>query len=169
MIATLKKLKNFVDFKLRKHLIEALVFTKIDYCDYIYTVNISQMKKLQRVQLVACSFVYGRYATMNDIVKLRWLPIQHRRTFNISKLVYKSINGLSKACSLKVLMKENRRVLRNNNNVTVEPCNIKGTFQDDAYNSFNSLPLEIRSTDTYSSFCSRTKRYLLIAAEAGLS
>ena len=128
-ISTLKKLKNFADFKLRKHLIEALVFSKIYYCDVIYTVNASQMKKLQRVQLVACSFVYGRYATMKDVIKLNWLPIQHRRTFNIAKLVYKSMNGLSTASSLKVLLKENRRVLRTTTTLQSNLVTVKEHFR----------------------------------------
>ena len=163
-IRTLRKLQNFTNFKLRKQLSEALILSKIDYCDYVYKLNSVQTKKLQRVQLVACSFVLQRYATMSDVLKLKWLPIKQRRAFHIAKLVYKSINGLQTAEPLQVKLKENRRVLRNNNRVTADFPDCPGTFQDQACKSFNTLPINVRESLTLRQFCSEAKTHLLSQA-----
>ena len=53
-----RKLKNFSGYRLRKHLVESLVLSKLDYCDTVYyPLPEFQLKRLQRVQLVAASFV----------------------------------------------------------------------------------------------------------------
>ena len=161
ILAILKKLKNFSNFKLRKHLVESLVLSKIDYCDYVYSVNATQLKKLQRLQIVGCSFVIGHYAKIDDVFKLRWLPVEKRRIFNTAKIAYKSINNMTSAAAFHLKLKENRRTLRNNNTVTLQSDRISGTFQDTASIAFNSLPVEIRSADTYSNFCRKAKIHLL--------
>ena len=52
----------------------------------------TNMNKLQRLQRAVASFVYGRYVSTTDIIKLNWLPIKERRDFNILKLVHKAIH-----------------------------------------------------------------------------
>ena len=54
-----------------------------------------QTKKLQCVQLAAVTFVYNRYANMEGIINLKWLPIEEQRTFNLLKLTHRSINDVS--------------------------------------------------------------------------
>ena len=45
------KVNNFTDFRLRKHLAESFVLSKIDYCDTVfYPLPDFLMKRLQRVQ-----------------------------------------------------------------------------------------------------------------------
>ena len=57
-IQIIRKLKNFAGYRLRKHLVESLVLSKLDYCDTVYyPLPEFQLKLLQRVQLVAASFV----------------------------------------------------------------------------------------------------------------
>ena len=79
-IQIIRKLKNFAGYRLRKHLVESLVLSKLDYCDTVYyPLPEFQLKRLQRVQLVAASFVLNRYVNdINDIVKIRWLPVRQR-------------------------------------------------------------------------------------------
>ncbi|XP_057290201.1 uncharacterized protein LOC130612880 [Hydractinia symbiolongicarpus] len=106
-ISVLRKLKNFTSFRLRKQLIETLIFSQIDYNDFIMSLTEAQMKRLQKLQKVACSFVIGRYAKIQDIIKLKWLPIKERREFNLSKLTYKAINftNWSSSCKVNVRIK----------------------------------------------------------------
>ena len=75
-LSILRKIKHFVDYKLRKHLVEALVLSKLDYNDVVYDpIPEYLIKRLQRVQNAAASFVIGQYATLEDTIKLGWLPI----------------------------------------------------------------------------------------------
>ena len=65
-IRILKKVKNFADYRLRKHLVESLILSKLDYCDTVfYPLPDFLVKRLQRVQFAAASFVEGRY--VNDV------------------------------------------------------------------------------------------------------
>ena len=66
----IRKLKNFAGYRLRKHLVESLELSKLDYFDTVYyPFPEFQLKRLQRVQLVPASFVLNRYVNdINDIV-----------------------------------------------------------------------------------------------------
>ena len=62
-LSTLRKIKHFTDFKLRKHLAESLVLSKIDYNDIVFDpLPLYLVKRLQRIQNAATSFVTGHYA-----------------------------------------------------------------------------------------------------------
>ena len=71
------------------------MLTKLDYCDTVYyPLPEFQLKRLQRVQLVAASFVLNRYVNdINDIVKIGWLPVRQRRDFHVLKLVHKALHS----------------------------------------------------------------------------
>ena len=77
-IQIIRKLKNFAGYRLRKHLVESLVLSKLDYCDTVYYPLLQfQLKHLQRFQLESASFVLSRYVNdINDIVKIGWLPVR---------------------------------------------------------------------------------------------
>jgi len=50
------------------------------------------MKRLQKIEFAAASFVYGRYVNnIGDILKLNWLPVKERRDFNLLKLTFKAL------------------------------------------------------------------------------
>lgn len=62
ILRTLRKIKNFTYFKLRKHLVESLVLSKIDYCDTIfYPLLDFLLKRLQRLQFAAERYVTSHY------------------------------------------------------------------------------------------------------------
>ena len=75
----LKKIKRSAPQKTRKHLAEALIISKIDYGDVIYS-NASQnsLIRLQKLLKVTCSFVNGCYSNSLDVILLGWLPINER-------------------------------------------------------------------------------------------
>ena len=54
------------------------MLSKLDYFDTVYyPLPEFQLKRLQRVQLVAASFVLSRYVNdINDIVTIGWLPVR---------------------------------------------------------------------------------------------
>lgn len=50
------------------------------------------LKRLQRIQIAAASFVTGKYATATDCVKLGWLPIPQRRKHHLLKAAFKALH-----------------------------------------------------------------------------
>ena len=54
------------------------MLSKLNYCDTVkYPLPEFQLKRSQRVQLVAASFVLSRYVNdINDIVKMGWLTVR---------------------------------------------------------------------------------------------
>ena len=61
VLAALRKIKNFTNNHLRKHLVECLVLPRLDFNDIIfYPINDCLLKRLQRIQVAAARFVFGR-------------------------------------------------------------------------------------------------------------
>ena len=89
-IQIIRKLQKFAGYRLRKNLVESLVLSKLDYCDTVYyPLPEFQLKRLQRVQLVAASFVLCMYGNdINDIVKIGWLPVRQRRDLHVHKALH---------------------------------------------------------------------------------
>ena len=71
VLCTLRKIKRITPFKIRKHLSESLVLSKIDYCNSVFDpLTQAQEQRLQKVQNAAAAFILNRYCTITDIVKL---------------------------------------------------------------------------------------------------
>ena len=166
-LTVLKKLKNFTDFKLRKQLVQSLLLSKIDFNDVVFSsLTTTNMKKLNRLLLAVASFVYSRYATQNDIIKLNWLPIQERRDYNYLKAIHKAIYDETWPDINKIDIYTNSRNLRGKNDLRLKPSNITGCFQNSASLLLNNLPVVIRNDQNYKSFCSTTRQYLMDQAIA---
>ena len=77
-----KNMKRFTPQKIRKHLAEALIISKIDYGNIIYS-NASQnsLLRLQKLLKVTCSFVNSGYSNSLDVILLGWLPVSERIDF----------------------------------------------------------------------------------------
>jgi hypothetical protein len=78
-LANLRKIKNFTTFNLRKHLAESLIISRLDFSDIavFYPLTEHLLKRLQRIQYSAASFVTGRYVnSIESILKLSWSPMR---------------------------------------------------------------------------------------------
>ena len=80
VLAAMRKIKNFTNYHLRKHLVECLVLSRLDFNDIIfYPITDCPLKRLQRIQFAAASFVFGRYVNnIDSILKLGRLPMKER-------------------------------------------------------------------------------------------
>ena len=79
--------------KVRKTLAEALILSKINYCNVVYgQLPKYLINRLQRVQNATVGYVYGRYAKTLDVINLNWLPIEENIAMNTIKLAHKSLN-----------------------------------------------------------------------------
>ena len=71
-----RRLKNLASFHVRKHLAESLVLSKVNYaCSVFHPLPAFQMKRLQRIQNACAGFVTRRFAGVEDVIKLNWLPV----------------------------------------------------------------------------------------------
>ena len=79
-LATLKKIKNFTNYRLRKHLSESLVLSRLDLSDIVFKpLSENLLKKLQHIQFSAAGFVTGHYVNfVNTLFKLARLPMNER-------------------------------------------------------------------------------------------
>ena len=117
-----------------------------------------QTKKLQRVQLAAVTFVYNRYGNMEGIINLKWLPIEEQRTFNLLKLIHRSINDVSFPAIIKLELRITLPSLRRQN--VVQPSIDNETFQHSA-KIFYTLSINLQSVTSFNTFCSKVKSFLL--------
>ena len=92
-LCTLRRMKNFIHFKLRKYLAQSLILPEIDYCDTVfYLLPNYLMKRPQKLQFAAGSFVTGHYIKdAAEIVEIVWLLMKQRREYNLLRLVYKAL------------------------------------------------------------------------------
>ena len=61
-LSILRKLKYLAKYELRKQLAETLILSKLDYADLVfYPLPQFLLRRLQRVQFAAASFVLGHY------------------------------------------------------------------------------------------------------------
>ena len=150
-IQIIRKLKNFAGYRLRKHLVESLVLSKLDYCDTVYyPLPEFQLKRLQRVQLVAASFVLSRYVNdINDIVKIWWLPVRQRRNFHVLKLVHQALRSPCWPSCVPLDTVKHLRSLRSGAaTILIIPIK-RGTSQDPAAKFLNFLPANSRNCSDF--------------------
>ena len=47
---------------------------------------------MQKIQKAAASIVYGRYVSMEDVIKLNWLPVKQQLEWHTLKITYKALH-----------------------------------------------------------------------------
>ena len=74
-INTEKTVKYLAKCELRKQLAETLIFSKLDYADLVfYPLPQFLLRRLQRVEFAAASFVLGHYVkNFRHVLKSPWL------------------------------------------------------------------------------------------------
>ena len=139
------------------------MLSKLDYCDTVYyPLPEFQLKRLQRVQLVAASFVLNRYVNdINDIVKIGWLPVRQRRDFHVLKLVHQALYSPSWPSYVPLDTVKHLRSLRSGAATRLIIPMERGTFQDSAAKLFNVLPANIRNCSDFKVYRGEVNAYLL--------
>ena len=160
-LAMLRKVKNLLPFHIRKNLAQALVLSKLYYNDILHhSLPEYLTARLHRVQKAAASFVNGKYATTLDILKLNWLPVTEQREWHILKSTHKSLYSSDWPNYLRLATYENDRNLRSSKGIQLQRSMIANTFQDEAANLFNNLPLSLRNCMDPILFFKETKKLL---------
>ena len=92
-LSALRRLKNLAPFHVRKHLVENLVLSKLNYTFTLFhPLPVYQEKRLQHLQNVCAGFVLTRKSGgIEDIIKLNWLPVKANVEFHVLKLAHESL------------------------------------------------------------------------------
>ena len=151
----LRKLRNLAKYELRKQLAETLILSKLDYADLVfYPLPQFLLRRLQRVQFAAASFVLGHYVkNFRDVLKIGWLLINERRDLKLLKLFFKTLhNAEIWPDYLKMIKQECPKKPRSSISIRLVFPTENGTFQDNSSKLFNNLPETIRNCKDYKTF-----------------
>ena len=149
-----------------KQLAELLVLSKLDYCYCLYGALLDYLvKRLQKVQNTAASFVLGKFTKVNGVITLGQFPIKERIDYSIGKRAYQALNDDKWPRYLSLKVKQGARVLRSNSGgLKLEHSKIQDSFQYNAANVFNNLPEHIKLMD-FKNFKINFKNILLAQAK----
>ena len=130
--------------KVRKTLAEALILSKINYCNVVYgQLPKYLINRLQRVQNTTAGYVYGWYAKTLDVnwlnLNLNWLPIERNIEMNTVKLARKSLNDELWPNYLKLALIEHKRNLQSSDLGPIIKQGDNYTFQQQA-TVYNNVP-----------------------------
>ena len=139
------------------------MLSKLNYCDIVYyPLPEFQLKRSQRVQLVAASFVLSRYVNdLNDIVKMGWLTVRQRRDFHVLKLVHQALHSPSWLSYVPLDTVKHLRSLWSGVTTRLTIPMERGTSQDPVAKLFNTLPTNIRICSDFKVYCKEFNAYLL--------
>ncbi len=152
-------------------LVHAFMTSRLDYCNALLGgCPASSINKLQIVQNTAARVLTRsrKYDHITPILQsLHWLPIKFRISYKILLLAYKALNDLAPAYLTNLLSRYNptRSLRSQNSGLLVVPRIVKSTkggrtFSYLAPKLWNSLPDNVRGSDTLSLFKSRLKTHL---------
>ena len=152
-------------------LIHAFIFSRLDYCNGVFTgIHKKSIKQLQLIQNAAARVLTNtkKIDHITPVLKsLHWLPVHQRIDFKILMLVYKSLNGLGPIYLSNLLL--HYEPLRSSGTGLLTIPRV-GTKKGEAAFSFygpyiwNKLPQNCRSAPNLSSFKSRLKTFLFNTA-----
>lgn len=162
-LSILRRLKNLAPFHVRKHLAEALVLSKLNYaCTVFHPLPVYLEKRLQRLQNACAGFVTRKFAGLEDLIKLNWLPVKENVEFNILKLAQKSLyDNNSFPEYLKLTLHEVTAYnLRSSTAPVFFTPRESGTFQHSAATLFDRLPIATRNILEHNVFCRSAQKHL---------
>ena len=143
----LKKLKRYTTLPIRKQLTESLIFSRLDYCNNLFIdLPWYQIKCLLKLQKACACSVLNKYATSEDVTKLKWLLVPERINFTIAKLIFRGLLRENIPENLEKQVRGSNRSLRTPNKVILEYANLQkqqSFYINYANTLHNELPNEI--------------------------
>ena len=164
------RIRRFLSFEDRKSIVQAIVLSRIDYCNsLLYGVAATNLSNLQRVQnaevRLVCSLPRHEHVT-SSFIRLHWLPIKFRINFKIAMLCFKCIHGHAPNYlkSMVAIKKTSTNNLRSSTSIQLEDHSrrSKKTLGDWAFSNasakiWNSLPQSLQSQKNFNTFKSLLK------------
>ena len=167
----IRQLRKYLDEKTTLSLVHSFITSSIDYCNNLFYGQPKYIiRKLQRIQNAAAKIITNskKYDHVTPLLEtLHWLPVEERIKFKIAKITYNCLKKLAPnyLCALVKPYKPNRTLRSIEQNLlTIPKTNTKTlgnkSFYVAAPTVWNSLPLEIRNSESLDIFKSRLKTYL---------
>ena len=173
-IRQIRQIRSSLDIRSTTLLANSLVSSRLDYCNSLfYELPDSSLHRLQRIQNSLARAVLPSTKRSDHISpvlrKLHWLPIKQRIAFKIASLTFKTLQNKIPSYLNDLLHCHNpSRSLRSSNQLLLviprmDSENGRRSFSFAAPSVWNSLPLSIRSLNTFSTFRSALKTHLFPA------
>ena len=171
----ISKIKPFLSRLDLEKVIHALISSRLDYCNSLYSgITSASLNRLQLVQNAAARLLTGtrRWDHITPILaSLHWLPVKHRISFKVLLFVYKARHNLAPPYIANLLQPpDSTRELRSADQMIlkVPPANLrqKGdrAFSVAAPTLWNTLPMSVKSASSLAIFKTRLKTYLFTLA-----
>lgn len=173
-LKNIARIKGFLSKEDTEKLVHAYIFSRLDYCNGIFTgLNKKSIKQLQLIQNAAARVLTNtkKMDHITPVLKsLHWLPVCKRIDFKILLLTYKALNGLGpKYISDLLVVYEAPRLLRSSGTgllcvPRVRTKKAEAAFGFYAPHLWNKLPEHLRCAQTVSAFKSGLKTLLFTIA-----
>ena len=169
-IRHMRQIRSSLDFNSAILLANALVSSKIDFCNSLYFgLPSSAIQRLQRIQnalaRVVCTGI-GKHDPITPILqKLHWLPVEQRISYKVSLLTFKTLQYQSPTYLSELLIPQNySRTLRANDKNLLHVPRVdsktgRRSFSFVGPSLWNSLPDELRLCDSLSFFRKKLKTH----------
>lgn len=172
----IKRIRKYLTRQSCEKLVHAFVSSRIDYCNsLLYGLPAKTLNKVQRVLNTAARIIFRSPKWCHITPKLfalHWLPVKYRVDFKICLLTFKALHGLAPAyLSNLISAKVNPLNLRSSNQHLLSlPRKVtRKTLGDRAFavaapKLWNSLPANLRLSDSLTDFKGHLKTYLFSLA-----
>jgi Reverse transcriptase (RNA-dependent DNA polymerase)/Endonuclease/Exonuclease/phosphatase family len=170
-IRQLRQIRSSLDTNSAIILANALVASKLDYCNSLYfNLPAATLNRLQVVQnalaRVVVPSVRRNHHISPTLKKLHWLPIRQRIKFKIASLTFKTLNFKQPSYLTELIkVQDYPRNLRSSNKRQllvpfIKTAQGRRAFSYAAPTIWNSLPLSLRFCQSITSFHSGLKTHL---------
>ena len=174
-LRNIKWIWNKLDFDSTKTIIQALILSKLDYCNALLPGSSRMLlPKLQCIQTIACRIVCNLWKFHHitwPMCDLHWLQIQERIDYKIAYIMFKCHRGTAPQYLIDLLPKrQSKWQLRSS---TSNVCQTKFFKISQGYNSsfssyspriWNALPSELQQAHSLDSFRKGLKTHLFQAS-----
>ena len=158
MLKRLFRVKHYIDIDTRKILSQALVMSRVDYCNSLLVgASQKELNCLQYIQNMCARFVTGlkKYDRISPSLKaLHWLKIPYRIKYKILVITFKCIKGSAPEYLIDALKLRHNKQLRSATAGKLQiPVRCKlsltlhGCFVQVAPRLWNALPQNLRNTN----------------------
>ena len=169
-LRNISKIKSFLSTPDLAKVIHALIFSRLDYCNSLYTcLTKKSIHRLQLIQNSAARLLTGtrKFDHITPVLaSLHWLPIPYRINFKILLTTYKAKSGLAPSYIIDLISPYiPSRTLRSSSKLLLDPknCKLKSkggrAFSTRAPILWNSLPLQIKAAESVPIFKSLLKTH----------
>ena len=94
----IRRIRKYLSYDNRKSIVQAIIMSRLDYCNGLYGTPAVHLGKLQCLQNAAARLVctVSRYNPITpSLINLHCLLVTHRIEFKIAMLVHKCIYGVA--------------------------------------------------------------------------